>query len=112
MSTSTKTYFTLCQAESTFTYILAHSDGREISVRADWQFPSIAFLMAWDGPCSHCRRGCRDETDGTVDCLAKTALDHILNAMAYLDRNIGRRVPDVNSVFDYIEEDGYATYDQ
>jgi hypothetical protein len=102
-------YFTLHHGDFSFTYVLAHTDGREIFIQTDWQFPSIAALMGWS-PCpSRCQYKCHGATDGTVDCAARSALDHILNAMAYLERNIGRRIPDVNGVFDYFEEDGYAS---
>lgn len=106
MSNKTKSYFTLCRGDDPLSYTLAHADGREIKVNTDWQFPSIASLAGWS-PCLRCRRVCQDESDGTIDCVRRSAFEHILDAAAYLENNIGRRIRDLNGVFDYIEEDGY-----
>lgn len=102
-SQSTENFITLCQGDAPLTYALTHSDGRKIDIKTDWQWPCIASLMGWH-PCSQCLATCRDDSDGTIDCTAKTALDHILNAFVFLDCNIGKRIPDNNNLYDFLVE--------
>ena len=58
-----------------------------VLVQTDWDFPGVASTFGWV-PC-FC-----NETDGTVDCRHKTALEMITSAAAYLDTLCGTNGPE------------------
>ena len=64
-----------------------------ILVQTDWDFPGLAATFGWN-PCSGCRHSCKGSTDGTIDCRARTASEHIGRAREYLDQHDGKTVED------------------
>jgi hypothetical protein len=56
-------------------------------IQTDTDFPGLASAFGWQScPCG--------ETDGTIDCLHRTADEMISEARAYLDSRIGKRIDD------------------
>ncbi|HOF89044.1 MAG TPA: hypothetical protein PLZ36_13220 [Armatimonadota bacterium] len=74
-------------------YLIQHDDGRELLIQSDWDFPGLAMTFGWT-PCRRCRRSCKGATDGTIACPRRSAFEHILDAQAWLDTHIGKRVTD------------------
>lgn len=68
-------------------YELTNSDGREVIVQTDWDYPGTASTFGYV-PCE-----C-GETDGTVDCEHKTATEMITAAADWLDDHDGEDAPD------------------
>ncbi len=66
------------------------SEGKDILIQTDWDYPGIASSFGWE-PC--CGSG---STDGTVNCpdCGKTASEMIQSAGEYLDNHCGDIVPD------------------
>jgi len=64
-----------------------------ILVQVDYDRCGIASTFGWS-PCYDCRRACKRETDGTVDCARRTVSEHIASATDYLDVHIGDTVDD------------------
>jgi hypothetical protein len=81
---------TIQRGDFGFTYLLIAEDGREILIQSDWDYPGTAISFGWV-PCEY------GATDGTVDCLHKTASQMIAEAQAFLDDHIGDSVEDPGS---------------
>jgi hypothetical protein len=81
---------TLQRGNLGFTYLLVTEDGRDILIQSDWDYPGIANTFGWV-PCE-----C-GATDGTVNCLHKTASQMIAEAQEFLDDHIGDSVEDPGS---------------
>ena len=81
------------QGEPSFCFIIRRvsriKEEREQSVliQTDWDYPGTASTFGWSV-------GCDCSTDGTVDCLHKTASEHMASAYEYLCDNIGKVVED------------------
>jgi hypothetical protein len=69
-------------------YLLKAENGKELLIQTDWDFPSTALSFGYC--CCEC-----GETDGTVDCIHKTATQMITEARDYLDEHIGDIIDDV-----------------
>lgn len=70
------------------TWRLVAEDGRDRLIQTDWDRPSIASNLGWK-PCSEC-----DATDGTVDCIHRTASEMIADATDFLDDHEGESFDD------------------
>ena len=60
---------------------------QSVLIQTDWEYPGTASTFGWSV-------GCDCSTDGTVDCLHKTASEHMASAYEYLSDNIGKVVED------------------
>jgi len=78
---------TLQKGDFGFTYLVVAEDGRDILIQSDWDYPGIASTFGW----TPCECGA---TDGTVDCLHKTASQMIVEAQDYLDDHLGETMDD------------------
>jgi hypothetical protein len=69
------------------TFVIRAADGRTILVQTDWDYPGLAATFGWVA----CDFG---DTDGTVDCLHRTASRMMREAYAYLSDHVGDSVDD------------------
>ncbi len=69
------------------TYKLQIDDGRDLLIQSDVDFPRIAETFGWVA----CECGA---TDGTIDCVHRTAVEMIAEARGYLDEHFGETVDD------------------
>lgn len=75
-------------------YLLVDTEtGEDLLIQTDWDYPGVASTFGWS-PCTGCRKACKGETDGTIDCARRTAGAHISSAQEYLDKHIGDEVDD------------------
>ena len=121
---ATVTRVTLENGDVGGTYLLVSSDGRDILVQTDWDYPGVATNLGWsprivhqahchvkahdaDGYSETCDgEGCaydsecpdcceHDGTDGTVTCdCGVSASDFIASAAAWLDDHMGESFDD------------------
>ena len=84
---------TLLEGTFGWDYIIQCDTGEEILIQSDWDFPATASTFGWS-PCSRCRKSCKGESDGTVDCARRSAFEHVMEAQAWLDRHIGATAND------------------
>ena len=97
-----KNGITLEEGSFGWDYVIQADDGRDLLIQSEWDYPATAMTFGWN-PCTRCRRTCKGASDGTINCPRRTASEHIASAQTWLDRNIGRRVPDPG----YFEEIDY-----
>lgn len=69
------------------TYRLLSGTNEDLFLQSDSDFPRVVSMFGWV-PC-HCR-----DTDGTIDCQHRTAVDMIADARRYLDEHLGVTVDD------------------
>jgi hypothetical protein len=78
---------TLSRGQGGLWYCLIAEDGREIIFQSDWDYPSLAGNFGYV-PCE-CGR-----TDGTINCIHKTAIEMISAAVDFLNEHDGDSVED------------------
>jgi hypothetical protein len=69
------------------TFLVVASNGRNILVQSDFDFPGLASTFGW----SSCRCGA---TDGTVDCDHRAATEMIAEAHDFLRAHVGDTADD------------------
>jgi hypothetical protein len=72
---------TLHKGKFGWDYVIEAQDGRTILIQNDYDYPVIASHLGYlPCPCG--------ETDGTIDCKHKNAVDMIYSAQLFLDDHL------------------------
>ena len=69
------------------TYVVRAENEASLLVQLDWDFPGLASAFGWVS-CFCCA------TDGTIDCVHRTASEMLCEARAFLDRCLGESAAD------------------